>query len=221
MHSGQAISRLRKLGDRKYREGSGGFGINLHDKRLGVRIPELRKMAREIGKDHRLAQELWKTGYDEARMLAGFIDDPKQVTEKQMDSWVRDFNSWDVCDQVCSCLFDRSPHAWKKAVEWSSRRPEYEKRAGFVLMAGLAVHDKQAPDRDFIRFLPIIKRESADSRNFVRKAVNWALRQIGKRNPKLKKEALKAAREIQKMDDRTARWIASDAIRELERKDVK
>lgn len=212
----QIVSRLKKLADQKYREGAGGFGINVHDRRLGVRVPELRKLAKEIGKDHRLALELWKTGYDEARMLAGFIDDPKLVTERQMEEWVKGFNSWDVCDQVCCDLFDRTPLGWRKAVEWSRRKPEYEKRAAFSLMAGLAVHDKKAPDRDFIRFLPIIKREATDSRNFVKKAVNWALRNIGKRNPRLKREALKTAREMRKMDDQTARWIASDAIRELE-----
>jgi 3-methyladenine DNA glycosylase AlkD len=216
--STEVIKRLKRLSDRKYMEGAGGFGIKVHDKRLGVRIPELRKLAKEIGTDHKLSQELWKTGYDEARILAGFIGDPKQVTEKQMDSWVKDFNSWDVCDQVCCFLFDRTPHAWKKAVEWSRRDKEYEKRAGFVLMAGLAVHDKDAPDSKFIRFFPHIRRESADSRNFVKKAVNWALRQIGKRNPRLRKEALKVAKDIRKADNKAARWVASDAIRELERK---
>jgi len=214
----EVVSELKRLGDRKYREGSAGFGIKVHDKRLGVRVPELRKLAKGIGKDHRLAQELWKTGYAEARMLAGFIDDPKLVTERQMEKWVKGFDSWDVCDQVCCFLFDRTALAWKKAVEWSGREQEYEKRAAFSLMAGLAWHDKEAPDSRFIRFLPIIKRESTDERNFVKKAVNWALRNIGERNAKLKREAIKAAREIRKIDDRTARWIASDAIRELERK---
>jgi 3-methyladenine DNA glycosylase AlkD len=172
-------------------------------------------MARETGKDHALAQRLWASGVHEARLLASMIDQPEMVTEAQLESWVRDFNSWDVCDQCCSNLFDKTKFAHEKAIDWSKREEEFVKRAGFVLMAALAVHDKKAADEDFLKFLPIVKRESTDERNFVKKAVNWALRQIGKRNLNLNKAAIQTAEEIQQIDSGSARWIAADAIREL------
>jgi len=175
----------------------------------------LRRMAREIGRDHGLALKLWRSGIPDARILAALVDEPSRVTERQMERWVRDFDSWDVCDQVCSNLFDRTTFARSKALEWSGREEEFVKRAGFVLMAAMAVHDKKAADSVFRRFLPIIKHESTDDRNYVRKAVNWALRQIGKRNGPLHGEAVKVAREIKEIDSKAARWIASDALREL------
>jgi 3-methyladenine DNA glycosylase AlkD len=143
------------------------------------------------------------------------VDDPSRVTDRQMEYWVRDFDSWDVCDQVCGSLFDKTRFAYQKAVEWSGKREEFVKRAGFVLMASLAVHDKKAGDDKFVKFLPIIKRESTDDRNFVKKAVNWALRQIGKRNLTLNSMAVRTARGIQNLDSKAARWVASDALREL------
>ena len=194
--------------------GMARFGIN-PDKTLGVSIPALRKLAKQIGRDHRIAQELWDSGIHEARILAGFVDDPKLVTEAQLEAWVAGFDSWDVCDQVCAGLFDATPFAWNKAVEWTARPEEFVKRAGFVLMAALAVHDKKAADDRFIAFLPLIARESNDARNFVRKAVNWALRGIGKRNRALNQVAIQTARDIQMLDSKTARWIAADALREL------
>ena len=148
------------------------------------------------------------------------IDEKEKVTEKQMDSWAKDFDSWDVCDQVCMNLFDRTEFAFSKAIEWSSRKEEFVKRAGFALMASLAFHDKKAKNEKFMKFLPLIKKQSIDERNFVKKAVNWALRQIGKRNKKLNKEAVKTAREIQKIDSKSAKWIASDALKELTGKAV-
>jgi 3-methyladenine DNA glycosylase AlkD len=178
-------------------------------------------MAEKIGVDHQLAQDLWASGIHEARILAGMIDDPKLVTEEQLEHWVVDFDSWDVCDQCCSNLFDRTPFAHKKAVEWSKRGEEFVKRGGFVLMAALAVHDKTAGDQAFEAFFPIIKREATDDRNFVKKAVNWALRNIGKRNESLNRRAIEVAEEIKQIDSRTARWIASDAIRELTSEKVK
>jgi 3-methyladenine DNA glycosylase AlkD len=147
--------------------------------------------------------------------LAALVADPRQVTARQMETWVRDFDSWDVCDQVCSNLFDKTRFAWRKAAVWSRRRAEFVKRAGFVLMAALAVHDKAATDARFLNFLPLIEREAHDERNFVRKAVNWALRQIGKRNPRLRRAALATARRIQQQPTKSARWIAADALREL------
>jgi 3-methyladenine DNA glycosylase AlkD len=190
------------------------FGITTR-KVFGVSTPDLRKMAREIGKNHDLAQELWSVDVLETRGLAFLIDDPSEVTEKQMEQWVREFDNWAVCDGCCANLFDKTVFAWKKAVEWSQRKREFEKRAAFTLMAALAVHDKKAADKEFVSFLPIIKREAKDERNFVKKAVNWALRQIGKRNLALNKKAIQTAREIQRMNSRSAKWIAADALREL------
>jgi len=192
------------------------FGINTK-KAYGVSIPEIRKAAKEIGigANHELAQQLWSSRIHEARILAGMIDDPAKVTEQQMESWVKDFDSWDVCDQVCSNLLDKTEFAYKKTFELSDRKEEFEKRTSFVLMACLAVHDKVANDEKFLKFFPVIKRHSTDERNFVKKAVNWALRQVGKRNKFLNREAVKAAKEIQKMDSKSAKWIAADALREL------
>ena len=209
---------LKKLKAKARPDQLGGmarYGI-VTEKRLGVSIPDLRKMAREIGKDHELALKMWKTGIQEARILAAMIDRPEEVTEQQMEEWVKDINSWDVCDQVCMNLFEKTPFARKKIKEWSTREEEFVKRTAFSLIACLAWHDKKAPDEDFIKFLPVIKSGAVDERNFVKKAVNWALRNIGKKNPHLNKVAIKAAKDIQKIDSKAARWVASGAIRELE-----
>ena len=208
------LQRLKSLADPKAVEGMAKYGIAT-EKAYGVSIPNLRKIAKGIGKDHGLAQRLWQAGVRETRILASMIDDPKMVAEEQMESWVKDFDSWEVCDQCCQNLFGRTEYAYGKAVEWSSSEEEFIKRAGFVLMARLAVSDKKVDDKEFVRFLPIIKREAADNRNFVKKAVNWALRQIGKRSPALNGKAIEIAQEIQQMDSASARWVASDAIREL------
>jgi len=198
-------------------EGMARFGINTKDA-YGVSIAELRKIAKMIGQNHALALQLWMSGVHEARILASMVDEPERVTERQMDAWVRDFDSWDVCDQVCSNLFDKTEFAYKKAFEWSHEKKEFVKRAGFAMMAVLVAHDKKAKDKDFERFLPIIIREATDERNYVMKAVNWALRQIGKRNARLNVTAIRTAKEIQKIDSPAARWIAFDALRELEKK---
>jgi 3-methyladenine DNA glycosylase AlkD len=190
------------------------FGIN-PKRTLGIPIPALRGLAREIGRSHSLALQLWATGIHEARILASMIDEPEKVTDEQMEAWVEDFDSWDVCDQCCMNLFEKTGLAYQKCVEWSSRKDEFVKRAGFALMARLAVSDREAGDNVFIEFLPIIKRESVDERNYVKKAVSWALRQIGKRNRELNRAAIKAAEEIRAIEARSARWIASDALREL------
>ena len=195
-------------------EGMARFGI-VSKKVYGVPTPALRKLAREIGKDHQLALRLWTTGILDARALAALIDDPAQVTEEQMEAWVKDFDNWATCDVCCSNLFDRTPFAHRKAAEWSGRDEEYVKRAGFALMAALAVHDKKASEAQFERFLKIIEREAADDRNFVKKAVNWALRQIGKRNLALNRKAIEAAERIRATGTRAGRWIAADALREL------
>lgn len=214
MNPASILRRLRSLGSRRNIEGMARFGIR-GKKVLGVPKPALDRLARSIGKDHALALGLWATGVHEARILAALIDDPAQTTSAQMEKWVKGFDSWDLCDACCGHLFDRTVFAVRKARSWSRRKREYEKRAGFVLMAGLAVHDKHAPDRLFLSFLPVIRREAGDGRNFVRKAVNWALRQIGKRNHRLNRAAIREARYLVKLPSSSARWIASDALREL------
>jgi 3-methyladenine DNA glycosylase AlkD len=208
------VDRLKSLGDPRAVEGMARFGIQSNHS-FGVSVPKLRTLAREVGLDHLLALKLWETGLHDARLLATMVDDPEQVTVDQMDKWVRDFDSWDIVDGSCGNLFDKTPFAVAKAKEWCKREEEYVKRAGFVLMAELAVHDKQAKDKLFIDFLPLIIGGASDKRNFVKKAVNWALRQIGKRNLKLNKAAVSTARKIQKMESRAAKWVASDALREL------
>jgi 3-methyladenine DNA glycosylase AlkD len=214
------ISLLRNNGNPKNVEGMARFGINTKNT-YGVSIPFLRALAKRLGKNHPLALELWKTEVHEARLLAAFIDDPKLVSETQMESWVIDFDSWDVCDQLCSNLFDKTPFAWQKASEWPKREQEFVRRAGFVLMAALSVHDKNARDQEFLELFPLIKKYSPDERNFVKKAVNWALRQIGKRNRNLNKKALLLATELLKIDSRGARWIANDALREFKSQAIK
>jgi 3-methyladenine DNA glycosylase AlkD len=213
------INSLNALGKPGDLPGMSSFGMNTEN-RIGVRIPVLRKMAKELGMDHDLALELWTTGIAEARILAALTADPHQLTGARMEAWVSDFNSWDVCDQVCMNLFDRTPLAWIKVREWADRDEEFVRRAAFALIACLAWHDKKAKDEDFIALLPLIKQAAGDERNFVKKAVNWALRHIGKRNPSLNKAALDLAREIREYGSKSARWIASDAIRELESEKV-
>jgi 3-methyladenine DNA glycosylase AlkD len=214
MHYKNILQQLELLSNPEAVAGLARFGIHSSNT-YGVSIPVLRKMAREIGKDHALAQQLWSSGIHEARILAGMIDVQELVTEEQMESWVIDFDSWGVCDQVCSNLFDKTSFTYQKAIEWSDRKEEFIKRAGFVLMAVLAVHDKKANNDTFLNFLPLIKREAVDDRNFVRKAVNWALRQIGKRNLSLNTAAIETAKEIQGIESKAAKWIATDALREL------
>jgi 3-methyladenine DNA glycosylase AlkD len=214
MQSKEILRRLEKLSNPKNVAGMARFGINPH-KTYGISIPHLRRLAKEIGTDHRLAGQLWGSGIHEARILASLVDGPGFVSEAQMDKWVGDFDSWDVCDQCCINLFGRTKFAYRKAAQWSKRKEEFVKRAGFALMATLAVHDKDAPDETFVKFLPAIQRASTDERNFVKKAVNWALRQIGKRNRYLNRRAIEAAQELQALDSRAARWIGADARREL------
>jgi len=210
------ISLIKSHADPKSIAGMAKFGINV-TRSYGTSIPALRAIAKKMGKgNHAIAQELWKSGVHEARLLASMIDDYNLVTEEQMEEWVKGFDSWDICDQCCSNLFDKTRYAYKKATEWSSSRDEeFVKRAGFVLMATLAVHDKKAKNNAFLQFLPIIKEQSTDERNFVKKAVNWALRQIGKRNLDLNKEAIKTSKSIQNIPSSSAKWIASNAISEL------
>lgn len=214
MECSEILAQLESLSNPDALAGMARYGINAKNS-FGVSIPVLRTMAREIGKDHRLAGELWSSGVREARILAAYIDDPCRVTGRQMERWARDFDSWEVCDQVCSNLFDKTRLALSKVVEWSGRRELFVKRAAFVLMASLAVHDMTAEDAVFESFLPIIRRESLDDRKLVKKAVSWALRQIGKRNRRLNRMAIVAAEALQRLDSDTPRWIASEALAEL------
>jgi len=196
-------------------KGMAKYGMTI-EQRLGVSVPDMRELAKEIGREHKLALDLWRTGIVEARIVAGMVDDPAELTEEQMEDWVKGINSWDVCDQVCMNLFEKNPLAWKKIVDWSEREEEFVKRTAFSLIACLAWHDKKADDEKFIELLPVIMRGAADERNFVKKAVNWALRNIGKRNLNLNEAAINTAKEIKRLDSKTARWVASDALRELE-----
>jgi len=224
---GVILGELQGLGSERNRIGMARYGINVENA-FGVSVYELRKIARRLGTDHNLALALWATGNHEARLLACFVDDPAAVTAAQMETWAADFDSWDLCDQATTSLFDLTIHAWKKAFEWAKRDEEWVKRGGFALMAGLAVHDKAAADRDFQKLLPVIARGAFDERNFVKKAVNWALRNIGKRNPALNTAAVECAEKISAAANkraggerggdasaRAARWVAADAWREL------
>lgn len=214
MKFADVIKAIKSQYNKRNIEGMARFGINPHNT-YGVSIPFLRNLAKKIGKDHELAIRLWNSNIHEARILAGMVDDPKLVTSSQMDSWTSQFNSWDVCDQICSNLYDKTKYAYQKAYKWAKSPKEFVKRAGYVMMAVLSVHDKKSSNAVFEKFYPVILKGATDERNFVRKAVNWVLRQIGKRNPKLRKSAIKLSEKILKLDSKAAKWIASDALREL------
>ncbi|HAX18651.1 MAG TPA: DNA alkylation repair protein [Actinobacteria bacterium] len=195
------------------------FGINIRNN-YGCSIPFLKKLAKEVGENHCLALQLWETEIHDARLLAGFIDKPGEVTEEQMEEWAGCFDSWDLCDQVCNYLFSYTSFAFKKSIEWINSDKEFIKRAGFVLMAQFSVHDKNAENEVFEHFLKLIYEKSDDNRNYVKKAVNWALRQIGKRSIFLNKSALETAENILLKGDKASKWIARDALRELKNEKV-
>jgi 3-methyladenine DNA glycosylase AlkD len=209
------LDKLQSKAKPEQLEGMAKYGMTV-EQRLGVSVPDMRKLAKEIGKDHKLALDLWSTGIAEARIVAAMVGDPDKLIEEQMEDWVKGINSWDVCDQACMNLFEKNQLAWKKIVDWSEREEEFVKRTAFSLIACLAWHDKRASDEKFLELLPVIIRGATDKRNFVKKAVNWALRNIGKRNLSLNKVAINTAKEIRQLNSGAARWIASDAIRELE-----
>ena len=209
----EVITELKALSTPEHYAKLSYFGIK-DDKALGVKIPLVRELAKKIGKNHELALELWKTEIHEARLLASMIDDPKLVTENQFDSWVGDFNSWDMCDQCCG-LLGNTPFSLDKINEYSISEDEFVKRTAFVLICEQSVHHKDVDDKQFYHFLDLIEREAWDDRNFVRKAVNWALRQIGKRNEMLRLKAIETGERIMKQNSKSARWIAADALREL------
>ena len=214
MNIKKILAELEDLSDPKAVEGMARFGITAKCI-YGVSIPKLRNMAKEIGKDQKLSLKLWDHESRETRILAAMVGESEKVFAKQMDMWVVGFDSWEVCDQAIMNLFEKTKYAYQKAFEWYTREEEFERRAGFVLMARLAVSDKKAGDEQFTQFFPSIKEKSLDERNYVKKAVNWALRQIGKRNLNLNAKAVKLGEEISLLDSKSARWIATDALREL------
>jgi len=214
----ELIAHLRTLRNPVNIAGQRRFGIAPKTEHLGISIAVLRPLARPHRENHSLALELWASEIHEARILAALIEDPAKVSRAQANRWARDFDSWDICDQVCGEVFPYMPFAIEKALQWTTQRAEFVKRAGFVLMARAAVRRKDLPDDVFREFLPVIRRKATDDRNFVRKAVNWALRQIGKRSVSLRRAAITEAKAIAKIDSRAARWIAADALRELQKR---
>ena len=219
----EVVAELESRRDEKALAGMAKYGIKV-DKAYGWSVPEVRALAKRVVKElgrrdparHTFALDLWKTGSHEAQLLAGLVDLAEMVTEEQMEAWALDLDSWDVCDQLCNNLFGEAPLAWEKALEWSGREEEFVKRAGFALIAVFAWHAKTASDERFRPLLAAIEREAADERDYVKKAVNWALRNIGKRNVALHGEAVETARRIAASGSRAARWVASGALRELE-----
>jgi 3-methyladenine DNA glycosylase AlkD len=218
MAATELIADLRSRKSSVNIDGQRRFGITPKTEHLGIGMPVMRQLARrpEHRNNHTLALELWASGIHEARILAALIEDPAKVNRTQAERWVRDFDSWDICDHVCGEVLTYTPFAMEKALQWTERPTEFVKRAGFVVVARTAVRRKDLPDELFLEFLPIIQREATDDRNFVRKAVNWALRQIGKRSPSLRRAAIAEAKIIAKINSRAARWIAADALRELQ-----
>jgi 3-methyladenine DNA glycosylase AlkD len=210
----QIMRELEALGSPRNVEGMARFGITSKNA-FGAPTPAIRKLGRRLGRNHDMALRLWGTGNLDARALATLVDDPRKVSARQMEEWVKDFDNWATCDGCCGNLFDKTPFAYTKAMEWSEREEEFVKRAAFTLMATLTVHDKKAVDDRFLAFLPVIAREAHDGRNYVKKSVNWALRQIGKRSQSLNIAAVKVAKRLEEGDSPAERWVAADALREL------
>ena len=210
----RALDSLKRASTHKDHDNLARFAITT-DRAFGTSVANIRKIAKELGRDHALAEKLWRSGWYEARMLAAFVDEPGLVTPAQMDRWARDFDNWAICDHCCFHLFDRTPHAWKKIEHWNDKRAEFVKRAAYALIASLSTHDKKSPDEPFRATLPFIERAASDERNFVKKGVSWALRGIGRRSAALKKDALAVARRLIAAPESSARWIGRDALRDL------
>ena len=212
----EILAWLEKKGTKKNRDGMARYAI-VAPKAFGVSMATMQQLAKRIGPDHDLAAALWATGWYEARMLTAFVDEPERVTAAQMDRWAKDFDNWAVCDTLCFKLFDRTPHAWRKIEQWSTRREEFVKRAAFALLASVALHDKKAPDEPFIRSLRLIERASSDERNFVKKGVSWALRSVGARNPALHEKSIGLATRLARSSNPAAKWVGKDTLRDLTR----
>jgi 3-methyladenine DNA glycosylase AlkD len=210
----ETINKLKEMGDPNNVAGMARYGISTEGT-LGVPMPALRSIAKQIGKNHELALELWQSGLHEGRILAALVAEPLKTDREMMESWVHEFDSWDVCDQVCANLFSRAKAAYEVIPGWTASEEQFVRRAGFVMMAALAVHDKKASDAVFVGFFPLIEKGAGDDRNYVKKAINWAIRQIGKRNLDLREECVALSERLKVQDTPNARWIATDALREL------
>ena len=210
----EVLAWLKRKGSKRNREGMARYGI-FSEKMFGISVGDLQRHAKALGRNHELALSLWETGWYEARMLAAFLDEPAQVTSAQMDRWAGDFDNWGICDTVCMHLFDRTPHAWRKVALWSKRSDEFVRRAAFALLASLALHDKETADEPFLKFLRLVEGGASDDRNFVKKAVNWALRAIGERSLALNAEAVAIAKRLAASENATERWVGKDALRQL------
>jgi 3-methyladenine DNA glycosylase AlkD len=215
----EAVAMLRRKATRHTLEGMARYGLP-SDHAMGVAVSDIQKVGKELGRDHDLALALWDTGWYEARMLVAFVGEPERLTMAQMDRWCRDFDNWGIVDTLCFNLFDRSPHAWSRVVKWRDRKDEFQKRAAFALLACLALHDKAAPDKGFLEGLRFIEEAAADERNFVKKGSSWALRLIGRRNPRLYAASLVLARRLAASSDAAERWLGRDALRDLTRPDL-
>ncbi len=215
-HVQEALESLEQMSTKHDYDNMARFGITA-SKAFGVSVANIRKLAKELGRSHELAAELWETGWYEARMLSAFVDEPARVTPSQMDRWCRDFDNWGICDTLCFHLFDRTPHAWKKIEQWSDKRAEFVKRASFALLSSVALHDKKTGDEPFLESLPLIERAASDERNFVKKGVSWALRSVGRRNAALRKAAIALSRRLVDSPDAPARWIGRDALKDMMR----
>jgi 3-methyladenine DNA glycosylase AlkD len=211
----EVLAWLEQRGSKRARdEMLSRYGITAA-KAFGVSMSMMQQLAKRLGRDHELADALWATGWYEARILTSFVDDPARVTAAQMDRWARDFDNWAICDTLCFHLFDRTPHAWRKVEQWSRRKEEFVKRAGFALLASVALHDKKVNDGPFLRSLALIEREASDERNFVKKGVSWALRAVGRRNHVLNAASVELARRLADSPEPAARWVGRGALKEL------
>jgi 3-methyladenine DNA glycosylase AlkD len=211
-----ALAWLKRHGTKKTRDGFARYGIHT-DKAFGVSMGDIQALGKRLGRDHELAAALWDSGWNEARLLASYVDEPARVTSQQMDRWCRDFDNWGICDTVCFCLFDRTPHAWAKVAKWSGSREEFVKRAAFALLASLALHDKASGDTPFLDSLRFVERAAADERNFVKKGVSWGLRSVGRRNAALHAAALELARRLAASSAPAERWVGKDVLRDITR----
>jgi 3-methyladenine DNA glycosylase AlkD len=221
MNTAEVLAWLQQHGTRRVADGMARYGIVTADRVAGVSVGDLQKLGKRLGRDHALAAGLWASGWYEARMLAAFVDDPELVTRRQMNAWAADFDNWATCDHSCFNLFDRSPLAWEAAPQWAKSPREFVRRAGFALMACLALHDKTTEDDQFLVFLPLIERGAGDERNFVKKGVSWALRAIGRRSQALYQAAVAVARRLAESDEAAARWVGKDALRDLSKAKVR
>ncbi len=214
MDKNEVLTWLERRGTRRTVKEMARYGIEA-ERAFGVPMGTLLSLRKRLGKDHALSTALWESGWYEARLLAALVGDPERVTRRQMNAWAAGFENWGDCDTVCFKLFDRTPFAWEKARQWSASPREFVKRAGFVLMACLALHDKAAPDKRFLALLPLIEKGARDERNFVKKGVSWALRGIGRRSLMLNAAATAVAKRLALSEEVAPRWVGKDTLREL------